>query len=182
MKEEYAPDMAVVFPARKRRDGLPEWLFIRKLRKIGVGKWNGPGGVANPKEAPRRAASRELREELGLIAHPLSLMLVAIVDSTTQETERLTVKNRVWFYFAWEWTGTPVPAPSEVAEPTWFKEVPSHDDLMPGDPFWLPRVFSGERLHVKVPYGPGRTALAGPVETSMIPYSLTLLDRILYHP
>ncbi len=180
MREEWLPDMAVVFPVRKCDDGRPEWLFIKKLRKIGVGKWNGPGGIGDPKETPRRIASRELKEELGLVASPLSLTLVAVIDSTTQETEHLFVQGRVWIYFAWKWAGIPVPAPCEVAEPTWFREAPPHEDLMAGDPFWLPRVLSGERLHVKVLYGPERKTLIGDVETSVIPYSLILLDSL--HP
>ena len=41
-----------------------EILLIRKLRGIGAGKVNGPGGKIDPGESPLEAAVRETREEL----------------------------------------------------------------------------------------------------------------------
>lgn len=41
-------------------------LLIRKKRGLGAGKINAPGGRLEPGEAPRDAAVREVREELGV--------------------------------------------------------------------------------------------------------------------
>ena len=43
-------------------------LLVRKKRGLGAGKINAPGGRLEPGEAPRDAAVREVREELGVEA------------------------------------------------------------------------------------------------------------------
>ncbi|CAN5663066.1 8-oxo-dGTP diphosphatase [soil metagenome] len=54
------------------RDG--QILLIRKLRGLGAGKINGPGGRLEPGETPIEAAVRETREELGIEALEPRLM------------------------------------------------------------------------------------------------------------
>ncbi|MDE1171119.1 MAG: 8-oxo-dGTP diphosphatase [Verrucomicrobium sp.] len=41
-------------------------LLIEKRRGFGAGKVNGPGGKIDPGETPRRAAIREMEEEIGV--------------------------------------------------------------------------------------------------------------------
>jgi 8-oxo-dGTP diphosphatase len=51
-----------------------EILLIRKLRGIGAGKINGPGGRLEPGESIEACAVREVEEEVGVTPHDLSPM------------------------------------------------------------------------------------------------------------
>lgn len=49
-----------------------EVLLIEKLRGLGKGKVNGPGGRIEPDETPEQAAVRECQEEVGVTPRELS--------------------------------------------------------------------------------------------------------------
>jgi 8-oxo-dGTP diphosphatase len=46
-------------------------LLIEKLRGLGAGKVNAPGGRLEPGETPEEAAVRELQEEVSVTPHDL---------------------------------------------------------------------------------------------------------------
>jgi 8-oxo-dGTP diphosphatase len=50
----------------------PRVLLIRKLRGLGAGKINGPGGRIEPGESALEGAVREVREETGVVALEVS--------------------------------------------------------------------------------------------------------------
>ena len=116
-----------------------EILLIRKLRGIGAGKVNGPGGKIDPGESPLEAAVRETREELhvtpieprkmGELCFAMSdipdifvhVFVARGCEGKAQETEEAiplwTHRNRIPYELMWE-----------------------------DDQFWLPRMLEGEKF------------------------------------
>ena len=114
-------------------------LLIRKLRGLGAGKINGPGGKIEAGETPEAAALRETEEEIG--ARPTGLREA----------------GRLWFRFA---DGLRIHvvvfradglegAPRVTAEaiPQWaaVAEVP-YGEMWADDVFWLPLLFERRRF------------------------------------
>ena len=65
----------VVFPIRDEKICL-----ARKVRKVGVGRWNGFGGGIENGETVEDCAIRELYEECGVTAEKSSLNKVGVID------------------------------------------------------------------------------------------------------
>lgn len=100
-----------------------EVLLIEKLRGLGAGKVNAPGGRLEPGETPLQAAIREVQEEIAVT--PLSLsqlgnLKFAFVDGYNLEC---------WVFRAEGHSGTPTQ--SQEAIPFW-----SHVDRLPYDRMW----------------------------------------------
>jgi 8-oxo-dGTP diphosphatase len=131
-------------------------LLIRKLRGIGAGKINGPGGKVEDGETPLAAAIRETQEEIGVT--PVGPEL----------------RGELYFYFrggptlqclvflARDFVGTPVR--TAEAEPLWFAaDALPYDEMWADDRYWLPLVLAGERFHGAVEVE-GETVLSHYVE------------------
>jgi 8-oxo-dGTP diphosphatase len=61
-------DTVLVFFIVEEPSG-PQLLMIEKTSGQGAGKWNVPGGKAEPGETPEQTATRELFEETGIQLH-----------------------------------------------------------------------------------------------------------------
>lgn len=100
-----------------------EVLLIEKLRGLGAGKVNAPGGRLEPGETPLQAAIREVQEETAVT--PLSLSQVgnlkfAFVDGYSLEC---------WVFRAEGHSGMPTQSPEAI--PFW-----SHVDSLPYERMW----------------------------------------------
>jgi 8-oxo-dGTP diphosphatase len=113
-----------------------EILLIEKLRGLGAGKVNGPGGRLEPGETPEQAAVRELQEELCITPHGLSRagrLRFAFVDGYHLEA---------WVFRAQGMHGEPTAGPEAI--PFW-----NHVDSIPfermwaDDKEWFPHLIQG---------------------------------------
>jgi len=114
-----------------------EVLLIRKLRGIGAGKINAPGGKIDPGETPRESAIRETEEEL----HVTPVNPRKMGELFFAMTDLPDIFCHV--YVASEYEGKAV----ETAEaiPIWthrFK-IP-FDSMWEDDRHWVPRMLEGE--------------------------------------
>ncbi|MGF1656228.1 MAG: 8-oxo-dGTP diphosphatase [Verrucomicrobiales bacterium] len=117
-----------------RREG--RILLIKKLRGLGAGKVNGPGGKVEPGEAALDCAIRETQEEICVT--PLDLNKQA--DLSFEFTDGYRLHCEV--FFAKDFIGQP--QNTEEAEPFWVSEDQIPYDLMwADDSQWLPLALAG---------------------------------------
>ena len=117
-------------------------LLIEKLRGIGMGKINGPGGKIDPGETPLQCAVRECEEEL----------MITVKDPIK--------RGELWFamsdlpdihchvFTATEFVGTPTA--TEEAIPWWcaIEEIP-FERMWEDDRYWLPAALRGEQFDAR---------------------------------
>lgn len=111
-------------------------LLIRKLRGLGAGKINGPGGRLEPGETPEQGAVRETLEELGIQALEPKLMgelHFQFVDGYSLLCSVFTSPDCV---------GEPVA--TDEAIPLWtpLGAIPYHE-MWEDDARWLPGMLEG---------------------------------------
>ncbi len=123
------------------RDGS-EVLLIRKLRGIGAGKINGPGGKIDPGETPLESAIRETQEEL----HVTPLNPRKMGELSFAMTDLPDIFVHVFVASAHEGT----PQETEEAIPMWTHQFKIPYQLMwEDDQHWLPRMMEGESFRGK---------------------------------
>jgi 8-oxo-dGTP diphosphatase len=114
-------------------------LLMRKLRGIGAGKINGPGGKIEPGETALAAAVRETQEEIGVT--PLAPELRGELDFYFEG-------GPTWHclvFIAHAFTGEPVT--TAEAEPIWFSaDALPYDEMWGDDRHWLPLLLAGEHF------------------------------------
>lgn len=117
-------------------------LLIHKLRGLGAGKINGPGGRLEVGETYLDAAVRETQEEVGLT--PRNLVPVTRLHFRFLDGYNL----RALVYRAYDYSGALTSTPE--ADPFWcdIAEIP-YDRMWEDDSHWLPRVLSGEYLNTR---------------------------------
>lgn len=127
-------------------DNPVEVCLAMKKRGFGKGMWNGAGGKPEPGESMEDAASRELKEEFGV--------LKAQLDKHGEIEFLLLKENQKIIMYAFlvkNWKYEPIE--TEEMKPSWFKvnEVP-YDSMWKGDSEWLPIILSGKRIKAKYTY------------------------------
>lgn len=137
-------------------------LLAKKTKKIGVGCWNGYGGLVEDEETPEEAAVRELEEESSLVVSPEDLDKVALVDFHNNKKEKPYI-CRAHVYLARTWAGEPQES-DEMLSPTWFHslQIPL-EEMMAADRQWIPPVLDGKRIKATAHYGESQRELLGPV-------------------
>lgn len=157
MKEKIA---TLVYPIRNN-----QVLLAKKVKRIGVDKWNGWGGMVKPGEAIRAAAVRELEEESRLKAEPDDLEFIGLLNFTNNGENGDRVLVRVYTFRLFKWRGELKPKEDEMEHPSWFpvNELPPNEEFMPADPCFLPALLRGQRKIVWAEYGPKQAYLIGKV-------------------
>lgn len=118
-----------------------------KARKIGEGLWNGFGGSVEPTDEDlQEAAVREVKEEVGVdIANPEYRGSI--------DFHRKGKINRVHMFTAAEFAGDFEVNAEEISEVKWFaKDNLPWDQMLLGDPYWLPQVLEGKQVSGEVHY------------------------------
>lgn len=114
-------------------------LLIKKLRGIGAGKINGPGGKIDPGETPLECAIREVQEELHITVTDPVKMGELFFDMSDIPNIHCHV------YLGTQFEGTPTA--TEEAIPMWTKisEIP-YDQMWDDDQYWLGHMLAGQRF------------------------------------
>lgn len=131
--EHFSPADEAVLCFVRRGD---EVLLIEKLRGLGAGKVNAPGGKLEPHEPARDAAIRETMEEVGIVPR----------DPDYRGSHRFAFTDGyhllVHVYIAERWDGHPRPSPEAI--PFWcaVDSIP-YERMWQDDRHWLPEVLDG---------------------------------------
>lgn len=114
-------------------------LLIRKLRGLGKGKVNGPGGKIEQGETATACAIRELQEEVGIT--PINPELFA--EISFQFTDGYSLQCSVFLACFHEGEAHS----TEEAIPFWceISQIP-FAEMWQDDILWLPRILNGEKL------------------------------------
>jgi 8-oxo-dGTP diphosphatase len=117
-----------------RVDGMV--LLIRKLRGLGAGLINAPGGRVDPGETPAQGAVREAQEELCVT--PIDPKEAGVLEFQFVDGYSL----RCHLYVATSYEG--VPTQTEEAIPMWIdeREMP-YGQMWADDRIWYPLVVRG---------------------------------------
>ena len=159
-QEEKTLNLAtLVFPVRDDNVMLAE-----KMRKIGKGCLNGWGGGVDHGESIRACAVREFSEETGgAIIDEQDLKKLGIVHFKNHLANGSEFICTVHVYSVAKWDGQII-STEEMKDPRWFPiTTVASQKLMSADPFWLPRMLSGEKGIAFAEYEPYQKALIGSV-------------------
>jgi ADP-ribose pyrophosphatase YjhB (NUDIX family) len=130
-------------------------MLVRRAHEPWRGSWDVPGGFCGPREHPRDAAAREVREETGLSVEMGGVLGMWIDTYAPEGPEADKVTLSIYFHATVESPATTWTDPNEVAEIGWF----SPDDL-PADvafPGHIPEVLRAWR---ESPEAAARTSAA----------------------
>lgn len=116
-------------------------LLIRKLRGIGMGKINGPGGKIDPGETPLQSAVRETQEEL----HVTPLQPRKMGELFFAMSDLPDIHCHV--YMAREFEGTPTQTPEAIPRWTRIDQIP-YDLMWADDKYWLPQMLEEDRTFI----------------------------------
>lgn len=103
---------------RRRPDGTPEWLFVRRAD---TGGWSVVTGIVDPGEHPAEAAVREALEEAGVAVEVERLVWQDVGPMVTYENGDRTQYINHTFRCRWV-SGEPHPADGENTEAAFFPE------------------------------------------------------------
>jgi 8-oxo-dGTP diphosphatase len=114
-------------------------LLIEKLRGIGQGKINGPGGKIDPGETPEQCVVRECQEEL----HITPLEPVKMGELWFAMSDIPDIHCHV--FMATEFEG--VPTATDEANPLWtdIRNIP-YDQMWEDDQHWMPQMLAGQKF------------------------------------
>lgn len=120
-----------------RMDGMV--LLIRKLKGMGAGLINAPGGRVDPGESPEQGAIRETQEELRVT--PLGVKEAGVLNF--RFTNGYSLRCHVFTASAYE--GVPSPTPEAI--PLWMDErdMP-YGQMWADDRLWYPLVLENRRF------------------------------------
>lgn len=116
-----------------------EVLLIRKLRGLGAGKINGPGGRIEIGESRAACAQREVEEELCIT--PLALEERG--ELRFQFTDGHSI--HAFVFVAFGYVGEPAATPEAI--PIWTRcDAIPYDEMWADDRHWLPYLLQGKRF------------------------------------
>jgi 8-oxo-dGTP diphosphatase len=140
--------------------------LAQKTRDIGVGLWNGYGGITRDGEPARDAAAREVLEECGVVVSPHDLELVAKLTVLRMREDSLQEPSlgTVYFFRAFRFVGAPQES-EEMTRPTWFMldDLPLHQ-MMLADSAFVPQALCGAKIVARAVYGAGERTLLRTVD------------------
>jgi 8-oxo-dGTP diphosphatase len=134
------------------RAGAPGQILLG-LKKVGFGqgKYGGVGGKVEAGEAPSHAATREVREETGIVVAESDLRPAACL--TFRFPHRPEWTQVVHVYTSTSWSGCA--SESREIVPAWFTVDAIPLERMWDDcRYWLPRVLAGERVEATFVFSP----------------------------
>lgn len=136
-------------------------LLIEKLRGLGKGKINGPGGKLEPGESYLDAAIRETMEEVSVT--PLNPVLYGRLGFHFSDGYSLYGE----VFVATQWTGEASNSPEAI--PFWcpIAEIP-YEKMWADDILWLPQVLDGKFIEGIFDFD-GDTMLTNKVVVSEMP-------------
>ncbi len=114
-------------------------LLIKKLRGIGMGKINGPGGKIDPGETPRQCVIRECQEEL----HITPLQPVKMGELWFAMSDIPDIHCHV--YTATAFDGEPTATDEAIPIWTAIADIP-WDKMWEDDAYWLPQMIEGRKF------------------------------------
>jgi 8-oxo-dGTP pyrophosphatase MutT (NUDIX family) len=122
-------------------------------RGFGQGKWNGVGGKVD-NESVEEAAKRETAEEVGVDVAELEKVAILTFYFTDPKCQDWNQEVHVFLTRSWEGE----PSESEEMKPRWFvpEEIP-FSSMWADDPFWLPKVLTGEKLRAVFTFSDSET-------------------------
>ena len=140
LAQSWQPNWAATIVYLCRQDQV---LLIHKLRGHGKSMINGPGGKVNPGESPREGAIREVKEEVHVDVHELSLRArIKFSDAVTD------FRVDGYIYVSEKFSGTP--QPTDEAIPFWCdRDAIPYDRMWNDDRVWLPQVLAGELIEME---------------------------------
>jgi len=133
-----------------RRNGLV--LLGLKLRGLGEGLLNGPGGKAKEEEDAKTCFIRETEEESGLIVNEAK-QIALIEFEFANEPEELV---ELHIFEAVNWAGEPQNSDEMIWQ--WFDigNIP-YDKMWEGDRYWLKPALEGKVVGGKILYDSKKT-------------------------
>jgi len=147
-------EVSVVYLTRpstaRAQDGPVEVLLGEKLTGFGAGRLVGPGGKLEPGESPRRAAVREVFEEVGVGIHEHDLVPIARIAYPFRGRPEWSQFSHVFTCARWE--GEPRVS-SELA-PEWFAlDTVPWNRMWADTAHWLPRALAGRFVAATLTFG-----------------------------
>jgi 8-oxo-dGTP diphosphatase len=118
-----------------------EVLLIQKLRGIGAGKINGPGGKIDPGETAREAAIRETQEELHITPKNVRKMGELFFAMTDLPDIHCHV------FMADDHEGTPTATDEAIPRWTRMADLPL-ERMWEDDQYWLPQMLEEKKTFV----------------------------------
>jgi ADP-ribose pyrophosphatase YjhB (NUDIX family) len=103
-------------------------MLVRRAFDPWRGAWDIPGGFCGPREHPKDAAVREVREETGLVVHVGDVLGMWIDTYAPEGPGADKVTLNIYFHATAEGEAEERTDPNEVAEIGWFapEELPTH--------------------------------------------------------
>lgn len=116
--------------------------MIKKLRGLGKGLYNFPGGKREDKETLEKCAKRETKEEVNLEVE--NLEKVAVITFILEDH----VEEILHVFLAHKYYGEEKRTPEAI--PIWFNidSIP-YGDMWEDDKIWVPKVLKGEKIACK---------------------------------
>lgn len=114
-----------------------------KKRGFGQGKWLGIGGKVETDEAIEDAATREMKEEVGI--EPLEIQKIATLNFYFPHKVDENWNQQVFVFITSAWNGNPIE--SEEMKPQWFAkaEIP-YEAMWDDAKHWLPYILKKQPI------------------------------------
>lgn len=140
-----------------------EFLFGEKVKRVGKGRLNAPGGKVEAGETIAQATVRELEQEAGLHISPRYVLPRAVLDCHTYEDGGVRAMRMFVSLIDTDQWGGRLASSKEMRNYSWItpEDIP-YERLLPGDRLWLPKVLSRKCVRGEIRYASGEKKLRQP--------------------